>query len=75
MKRLGEIALFTPDVDRTARFYKRLPGAPPVSQQQGETATFLVDGATLFLHKKGEPPLDFPLGEDHIVLPPSRWAC
>ncbi len=68
MKRLAEIAFFAPDVDRTARFYGQLLGTAPASQQQGETATFMLGGARLFLHKKGEPPPGFPPGEDHIAF-------
>ncbi len=68
MKRLGEIALFTPDVDRLVDFYRRLLGTEPVFWQRGEAASFMMGDVTLFLHHKGAPSSGVPPNEDHIAL-------
>lgn len=68
MKRVGEIALFTPDVDRLVQFYAKILGAEPGSWQRGETATFMVGEVKVFLHRRGEPSPDFPPDQDHIAL-------
>jgi len=68
MTRVGEIALFTADVDRLVQFYTRLLGAEPASWQQGETATFMLGEVKLFLHRRGEPSPEFPPDEDHIAF-------
>lgn len=68
MKPLEEIALFTSDLDRTARFYERLLGVAPAAWEPGETATFLLGSVKLFLHRKGEPSPEWPPDEDHIAF-------
>lgn len=70
MKRLEEIALFTPDVAAAARFYQHVLGIDPVDVHGGDSATFLVDGVKLFLHRTtGRPPEpDWPPGVDHLAF-------
>lgn len=68
MKRLGEIALFTPDVDRLVHFYSRVLGMEPSAWQPGETATFMLGDVKLFLHRQGAPSPDVPPNMDHIAF-------
>ena len=67
MRSLGEIALFTDDVDGSVAFYRRLLGAPPVAEWPGG-AIFAVGDAKLLVHERvvaldGGPP-----NEDHFAL-------
>jgi catechol 2,3-dioxygenase-like lactoylglutathione lyase family enzyme len=66
MRQLAEIARFAADVDRTVLFYERLLGVKPETRKVGETATFMLGGVKLFLHKRTGGTPDGPRDEDHI---------
>lgn len=68
MTRLGEVALFTPDLDRLVDYYRTLLGAEPSYWQRGEAASFLVGDVKLFLHHRGESSPEGPPNEDHIAF-------
>ena len=67
MKRLGEVALFTDDVDGASDFYRTLVGAPPVAEWPGG-AIFDVGGAKLLVHERPGAPADGPPNEDHFAI-------
>lgn len=64
--KLEEIARFTADVDAAVAFYRKLLRREPASWRPGETATFMLGGVKLFLHKGGERRPDWPSTEDHV---------
>jgi catechol 2,3-dioxygenase-like lactoylglutathione lyase family enzyme len=67
MKALGEIALFTDDVDAAAAFYRGLIDAPPVSDWPGG-AIFAVGDAKLLVHERAAAMDDGPPNEDHFAM-------
>lgn len=71
LKKLIEIALFTPDVKRTVEFYRKLLGANP-TYVSNESAEFELGEAKLFIHVKDESDEnlepDFPPGVDHVAF-------
>ncbi len=67
MKRLEEIARFTADVDAAVAFYQKFLGQDPASWRSGETATFMLGDAKLFLHRAGGVGIPGgPRDEDHV---------
>ncbi|MGH7752904.1 MAG: VOC family protein [Gemmatimonadales bacterium] len=68
MRRLGEIALFTADVDRLVEFYRTVLEAEPAFWQRGEAASFTLGDVSLFLHRTGAPAPDLPPNHDHIAF-------
>ncbi len=71
MKKLIEIALFTPDVKRTIEFYRKFLGENPAYESE-ESAEFKLGETRLFIHAKDErdedPQPNFPKGVDHIAF-------
>jgi catechol 2,3-dioxygenase-like lactoylglutathione lyase family enzyme len=67
MKRLGEVALFSEDVDGASNFYRRLIEAPPVAEWPGG-AVFDVGGAKLLVHERSGARADGPPNEDHFAI-------
>jgi catechol 2,3-dioxygenase-like lactoylglutathione lyase family enzyme len=67
MKSLGEIALFTDDVDAAATFYRGLIDAPPVAEWPGG-AIFAVGDAKLLVHERAAAMDDGPPNEDHFAM-------
>lgn len=67
MTRLGEVALFTEDVDGASDFYRGVIGAPPVAQWLGG-AIFDVGGAKLLVHERSGAAADGPPNEDHFAI-------
>ena len=67
MKGLGEIALFTEDVDGAADFYHGLIGASPVAEWPGG-AIFDVGGAKLLVHERSAATTNGPPNEDHFAI-------
>lgn len=71
MKKLIEIALFTPNVKRTMEFYRNFLGGEPAYESE-ESAEFNLGEAKLFIHMKdrSDEKLDpgFPPGVDHIAF-------
>ena len=76
MKALGEIALFTDDVEGVATFYRALVGAPPVAEWPGG-ALFAVGDGKLLVHERSQAMPDGPPNEDHFALsvPDLDEAC
>jgi len=64
---LGEIALFTDDVDDVASFYQRLLGSDPVARWPGG-ALFAVDDCKLLVHERAGAQAGGPPNEDHFAL-------
>ena len=71
LKKLIEIALFTPDVKRTVEFYRKFLGENPDYESE-ESAEFKLGETKLFIHAKDErdenPEPNFPPGVDHIAF-------
>ena len=73
MNQITEIALFTNDVERLARFYERLLGVPPAAQSSN-MAGFRIGVLQLLLHHKYPPDPQYASGpdqlpnEDHVAL-------
>ncbi len=71
-----ELAYFTNDVSRMARFYEHLLGAQPVARS-ADMAIFMAGATKLFIHKTYTPgPTDLP-PENHVALsvPDLAAAC
>jgi catechol-2,3-dioxygenase len=66
MPRIAEVALFTEDVDRLARFYERLLGRPPDSRSESH-ASFQLGQTTLFIHVAGTAVEGAP-NTDHVAF-------
>lgn len=67
MTGIGEIALFTDDVEGVAGFYRALLGSGPVAEWPGG-ALFAVGKGKLLVHTRaGEAP-DGPPNEDHFAV-------
>jgi catechol 2,3-dioxygenase-like lactoylglutathione lyase family enzyme len=67
MRSLGEIALFTDDVDGVAVFYRELVGAAPVAEWPGG-ALFAIGSGKLLVHERSGGVPDGPPNEDHFAL-------
>ena len=67
MTAIGEIALFTDDVERAAAFYRDLLGAPPVAEWPGG-ALFDVGSGKLLVHEQAAAMDDGPPNEDHFAI-------
>ena len=67
MRAIGEIALFTSDVERTSAFYRDLIGAPPVVEWPGG-ALFAVGSSKLLVHEQAATMDDGPPNEDHFAI-------
>ncbi len=67
MNGLGEIALFTEDVDGVSAFYRALVGGQPVAEWPGG-AIFDVGGAKLLVHERSAAMADGPPNEDHFAI-------
>ena len=67
MSVLGEIALFTDDVDGVASFYRRLLGAEPEARWPGG-AQFTVGDGTLLVHERAGEQAGGPPNEDHFAF-------
>ncbi len=67
MRRLGEIALFTDDVDGASAFYRGLIGAAPVADWPGG-AIFAVGDGKLLVHERAAALADGPPDEDHFAI-------
>lgn len=67
MSGIGEVALFTDDVDGVATFYRRLLGVDPVAEWPGG-ALFALGEDKLLVHARvGEQP-GGPPNEDHFAV-------
>jgi catechol 2,3-dioxygenase-like lactoylglutathione lyase family enzyme len=64
---LGEIALFTDDVEGVAAFYVALTGAAPVAEWPGG-ALFAVGEAKLLVHERAAALAGGPPNEDHFAI-------
>jgi len=67
MRSLGEVALFTDDVEGAAAFYRGLIGAAPVAEWPGG-AIFAVGEGKLLVHERGAALADGPSNEDHFAI-------
>ncbi len=67
MSAIGEIALFTDDVDAVASFYRGLTGAAPVAEWPGG-ALFAIGEGKLLVHERGAGMTDGPPNEDHFAV-------
>ena len=67
MTAIGEIALFTSDVERTAAFYRDLTGAPPVADWPGG-ALFALGSGRLLVPERAATMDDGPPNEDHFAI-------
>lgn len=65
--KIGEIALFTDDVDGVAAFYRALVGAAPVSEWPGG-ALFSIGGGTLLVHERAGAMDGLLPNEDHFAV-------
>jgi catechol 2,3-dioxygenase-like lactoylglutathione lyase family enzyme len=64
---IGEIALFTDDVDGVAAFYRGLLGAAPVAEWPGG-ALFAIGTSKLLVHERAAALSDGPPNEDHFAV-------
>ncbi len=67
MRSLGEVALFTDDVDAASAFYRGLIGAAPVADWPGG-AIFAVGDGKLLVHERVGALDDGPPNEDHFAI-------
>ncbi len=67
MNGIGEIALFTDDIDGVAAFYRSLSGAAPVAEWPGG-ALFAVGDAKLLVHMRAGAMEEGPPNEDHFAF-------
>ena len=67
MTSLGEIALFTDDVEGASEFYRDLVGAPPVAEWPGG-AIFAIGKGKLLVHERSAALDDGPPNEDHFAI-------
>jgi len=65
--RLGEIALFSDDVDGLVAFYRRVLSCGPTASWPGG-ATFDLEGVTLLIHVRGEAQEGMPPNTDHFAI-------
>jgi len=74
--RVGEVALFTADVEATRRFYETLLGVAPATDWPG-AALFAADDVTILVHERMPASGDGPPNEDHIAfaVPDLDRAC
>lgn len=66
MRKVTEIAIFTPDVPATRRFYEALLDSPPAAAGP-RSAEFRSGELTLRVHAMADPSHGAP-GDDHIAL-------
>jgi catechol 2,3-dioxygenase-like lactoylglutathione lyase family enzyme len=64
---IGEIAVFTDDVDGVAAFYRHVSGAAPVAEWPGG-ALFAVGEGKLLVHERAAAMEDGPPNEDHFAV-------
>jgi catechol 2,3-dioxygenase-like lactoylglutathione lyase family enzyme len=64
---IGEIAVFTDDVEGVATFYRALVGAPPIAEWPGG-ALFAVGDGKLLVHERAGAMPDGPPNEDHFAM-------
>ena len=67
MRSLGEVALFTDDVEGASAFYRGLIGAAPVAEWPGG-AIFAVGDGKLLVHERAAALDDGPPNEDHFAI-------
>lgn len=67
MKKLVEIAKFTPKLDEMAKYYETLLGVPPVARSEG-MAIFMLGEVKLFLHHSYKPKEDELPPENHLAF-------
>lgn len=67
MKKLTEIARFTPHLDAMIEFYQALLGSAPAIRSEG-MAIFMVGDAKLFLHRRYTPAEGELPPEDHLAF-------
>ena len=67
MRSLGEVALFTDDVEGASAFYCGLVGAAPVAEWPGG-AIFAAGDGKLLVHERAAAPDDGPPNEDHFAI-------
>ncbi len=69
MKRIIEVALFTPDVMETVEFYKKFLEKTP-AWESGDAAQFELGDVKLLIHVKaeGKPSPGYPPDLDHIAF-------
>ena len=67
MRSLGEVALFTDDVERASAFYCGLIGAAPVAEWPGGAISAVGDGK-LLVHERAAAQTDGPPNEDHFAI-------
>ena len=67
MSGIGEIALFTDDVDGVAGFYRGLLGTSPVAEWPGG-ALFAIGDGRLLVHERAGEAADGPPNEDHFAV-------
>lgn len=67
MTSLGEVALFTNDVEGASAFYRNLIGAAPVADWPGG-AIFAVGDGKLLVHDRAAALDDGPPNEDHFAI-------
>ena len=67
MRSLGEVALFTDDVEAASTFYRGLIGAAPVAEWPGG-AIFAVGDAKLLVHERAAALDDGPPNDDHFAI-------
>ena len=67
MRSLGEVALFTDDVEGASAFYRCLIGAAPVADWPGG-AIFAVGDGKLLVHERAAALDDGPPNEDHFAI-------
>ncbi len=67
MNGIGEIALFTDDVDGVAAFYRALIGAAPVAEWPGG-ALFAIGTSKLLVHERASAMPDGPPNDDHFAV-------
>jgi catechol 2,3-dioxygenase-like lactoylglutathione lyase family enzyme len=67
MTAIGEIALFTSDVERTSTLYCDVIGASPVEEWPGG-ALFAVGSSKLLVHERLATTDDGPPNEDHFAI-------
>lgn len=67
MKKLSEIAFFTPNVADMAQFYQRLLGSEPVARSDG-MAIFMNGETKIFIHRVYEPSEGELPPENHLAF-------
>lgn len=67
MSGIGEIALFTEDVEAVASFYRRLLGLEPVAEWPGGTL-FAIGTGKLLVHERAGESETGPPNEDHFAI-------